>query len=482
MKAQNHIEEVIDRIHSPFKSINSEMFYISHSNEDYKIILEILNKFGPLTIEKLKEKLKEYLKGKRKVKSNITYYRFLQDLKKFDLVIEVGRQIHPKKTSAKILYNRTAKLFIPTGFGNEIWPSNLGFEVAKTLISIIDPNNINNSNKISSLIDSLSNIEFEEIEILHTTLRNILSLESELTFNDNLFLLDTKDSIQFWSLLRFLIWFISNNNYIKLILLQSFSSKNEKPNISKDSVRSIEEFKSTNDRDLTNYQILPVLSTSDKVHRKYFTNRNYKAILQLLYRKTPKTLKEIAEKHQETVLYLIKKEKDWYSSKKLDFEIKIPKAKKLDTIYRYLTDLQEGGLVIEAGRRVTPGKSYTEILYSRTAVLYYYWGNELDFYNTESWKIIGNNLINSLEQLLKCQVIKKTSLLSIISEIERERTKTLHDCLESNIDNNILLESMDSFTDEQHVLFLESLSLLSWLEDIDIEKLRLDILNCLNFE
>ncbi|MHA2105972.1 MAG: hypothetical protein ACW981_21300, partial [Candidatus Hodarchaeales archaeon] len=169
----------------------------------------------------------------------------------------------------------------------------------------------------------------------------------------------------------------------------------------------------------------------------------------------------IAKLHHQTVLKLIEKQKKWFISKGLKINIKEPKPKKIDTIYRYLNDLQEGGLIIEAGRRITPRKSYTEILYSRTAELYYYWGNELEYYNTKSWEKVTSILINSLEIFLNRKVVNTDKFRSIISDIEIERSKSLHDSLESNISNEILLESMNLFTDEQHVLFLESLSFLS---------------------
>jgi len=41
-----------------------------------------------------------------------------------------------------------------------------------------------------------------------------------------------------------------------------------------------------------------------------------------------------------------------------------------------------------------------------------------------------------------------------------------------------LLKAMDLFTDEQHVLFLETLSFLSWLKELSLEKFRSDVLNC----
>jgi Fe2+ or Zn2+ uptake regulation protein len=481
LNIQNQSEIIINKTPSAYKAINSEIFYISHSNVDYKLILEILNKFGPITIKSLKEKLKELTNGKNEIKSDTTYYRYLRNLEDAGLVIEAGRKIHPKKTSAKILYNCTSDLFISTGFGKEIWSTKLGKQVARSIISVIDPDNINNELSIQNLEKNLSKIEDEEILNLNSALDLIIpkkqTIKSEFDGFNILSSLKAKDSIQFWNLLRFLNWFLKSPNINLLKKAQSFLAKTEKKVKTNNKPRSISQFK-TDYRDLTHYQILPVLSTSDEVHRKYFANRNYKAILQLLYREAPKTLKEIAKLHHQTVLKLIEKQKKWFISKGLKINIKEPKPKKIDTIYRYLNDLQEGGLIIEAGRRITPRKSYTEILYSRTAELYYYWGNELEYYNTKSWEKVTSILINSLEIFLNRKVVNTDKFRSIISDIEIERSKSLHDSLESNISNEILLESMNLFTDEQHVLFLESLSFLSWLKRIDAEKLRSDILKC----
>ncbi len=72
------------------------------------------------------------------------------------------------------------------------------------------------------------------------------------------------------------------------------------------------------------------------------------------------------------------------------------KPRKQTSIYNYLQELIKQGLVMKAGQRVITGKTASEVLYSRRAILYYPVILSEDFWKTEESK----NVLEKCQQLL----------------------------------------------------------------------------------
>ena len=115
--------------------------------------------------------------------------------------------------------------------------------------------------------------------------------------------------------------------------------------------------------DFVTFEPHAVLVVRDEKKFAMFFDPKYEYIFYIL-REGPQTLKEITEKHKE---YTLKDKKD----------------KKEITIYRYLKDLVEVGLVVQAGKRVYKDKIATDTLYNRAALMFYpviiseeYWKRE----------------------------------------------------------------------------------------------------------
>lgn len=99
---------------------------------------------------------------------------------------------------------------------------------------------------------------------------------------------------------------------------------------------------------------------------------------------TPKTVIVIDQKKQFDLLYLSKNEKKYspilhvlrdgpLTLKELEYKYNAiaDEPKKKNTIYSYVQDLEKAGLVTKAGQRISPGHTFCEWLYDRTATLFY---------------------------------------------------------------------------------------------------------------
>ena len=99
---------------------------------------------------------------------------------------------------------------------------------------------------------------------------------------------------------------------------------------------------------------------------------------------TPKAFMVIDQKKQFDLLYHPKHEKKYspvlrvlregpLTLKELEYKYNavVDEPKKKNTIYSYVQDLEKVGLVTKCGQRITPGHTFCEWLYNRSAVLFY---------------------------------------------------------------------------------------------------------------
>lgn len=99
---------------------------------------------------------------------------------------------------------------------------------------------------------------------------------------------------------------------------------------------------------------------------------------------TPKNVMVIDQKKQFDLLFLPKNEKKYIpilhvlrdgplTLKELEYKYNAiaDAPKKKNTIYSYVQDLEKAGYVTKAGQRISPGHTFCEWLYDRTAKLFY---------------------------------------------------------------------------------------------------------------
>ncbi len=130
-----------------------------------------------------------------------------------------------------------------------------------------------------------------------------------------------------------------------------------------------------------------IIRDSEKI--EFFKEKNYFTVLTVL-RERPMTVKEITVKYNQQI-----EEK----SKIFNWTEK-EKAARLrtdKTLYRYIKDLVKTGFIAQAGQRVVFGRTITEALFARTAVLFF-----LDEEPIEWWKSkAGEKTIEKIAELLE---------------------------------------------------------------------------------
>ncbi len=100
-----------------------------------------------------------------------------------------------------------------------------------------------------------------------------------------------------------------------------------------------------------------------------------------------------------------------------DYNLQVNKPKKEMTIYRYVKLLEQGGLVVQAGRRVEMERTATEILYSRTGKIFYNVDLSKEYWETESSKRIIEMMSEVLNLYPKFKISSDDCLRDLITEI-----------------------------------------------------------------
>jgi hypothetical protein len=139
--------------------------------------------------------------------------------------------------------------------------------------------------------------------------------------------------------------------------------------------------------------------------------------------------------------------------------------KSIQTIYRYLKELAEYKLVIEVGKKVELDKKGSEILYNRSARLYYTFEDEICEWDKKEEKLIylllknllGNNKmeLKGLEDKLKSlnsSRVKSFKQLSMMFQNEKVLDK-----------NEEIQESMNHLDWEDTSVLINEVAFFAWL-------------------
>ena len=159
-------------------------------------------------------------------------------------------------------------------------------------------------------------------------------------------------------------------------------------------------------QDFITYEEKAIELIGDKEAWVIMEDPRYELILVAL-RKGPMTVKDLEIEYNKLVLKNI----ETLSLQPKDKKELIEKTKrKGKTLYKYLTLLENTGLIVQAGKRIKMGQTATETLYGRTAKL---------FYQSETPKLHDHN-----------KAVKKIiPILSKIISLENGGKEVSEDCL-----------------------------------------------------
>ncbi len=179
---------------------------------------------------------------------------------------------------------------------------------------------------------------------------------------------------------------------------------------------------------------------------KIFYDESYGPIFWVL-RAGPMTVKDIERKYNKVV-----------KSKGLERGVDKKDLEKLErsdkSIYRYIKELTKAGLVAPVGQRVVVGKTATEILYSRTARIFY-----LKNLEDDNWrcKICMKHLSIASEMLSLSRGIKPPKpekLAEIMAKIESDSETEIFRVFEEKKEEVQEIFSDISFADSDRVLYI----------------------------
>ena len=152
----------------------------------------------------------------------------------------------------------------------------------------------------------------------------------------------------------------------------------------------------------------------------------YSPIINTL-RKRPMTIKELTEKYNEIV-------------KERALKIGIPKAefermkRSEKSIYRYVKDLIEAGLVAVAGRRIVVDRTASENLYGRTAKVFLIKKEGEDYWDKEEAQAFLLKIARMLSLVLEKPVPTNKCLAEVLNELENNRLREVYQGLEDKYD------------------------------------------------
>jgi len=166
-------------------------------------------------------------------------------------------------------------------------------------------------------------------------------------------------------------------------------------------------------------------------------------------RDKPLTVKEILEKYKQYVT--ISAEKMGLSGKKKDEKIaELERSEK--TIYRYLKDLENAGLIAKAGQRVVIGKTATENLFARTARIFLLEDVKKGWWEAEDSKTILDRVTRVIGIDKGTDPPDAECLASLMNEIEDVKSGEIFRLLDEHYEeiSKIILEG--SFKENDKLL------------------------------
>ncbi|MFX0125953.1 MAG: hypothetical protein ACFFAE_20195 [Candidatus Hodarchaeota archaeon] len=461
MTDQKREQDYISKKCVPLKYIDEEKWYRFVTNTTYKPILDVffnIKKNGPIPID-IDVLSRQY------DKSTSTVYRYIKDLLDAGLLIEAGRRVFPKKPSSKILYDLSASLFIPIHPLPAFWSSDHGTNVIKT-VGFMLRRYFGGLPIIPQLSEAYAKFEQDSYNLVHELMLDLVRRE-QMDNNAAIILNEIRNlpkAPYFFATLAKILWFIQQHDYDEVVAkfgsfygnkvqIQDLFTVNEL-NTSIGTRNLV-----TGDQDVITYIPDLIQLVDEETWNRYIKNFNHRATRILLT--TPKTLAEIHEEHQQAVSDLIDNDKHYKHLTKEKIEKIKGKIKEKKTIYQYLTDLKKDGLIVEAGRRITAGRSVTEILYAKKGFYMRKGDTDKKLQENEDWKKLVNVIGLAVQHHLQKKGFDREKLLEILSDYELSKEEHFNE-IYGRIKIDSAVEIISAFDDKLSEIFIDTLVQLEW--------------------
>ncbi|MFX0061698.1 MAG: hypothetical protein ACFFC7_05875 [Candidatus Hermodarchaeota archaeon] len=467
------IEDIIYYDLPLLKVINENVWKNYFLDEKYGPILKVLMN-PPVTVNEIHRQCVSVLE---KGKSITSIYLYLKDLIRAQLVKEVGHRVHVDKTFSKRLYSLSAEFILFNNADETVWESDRGTVLSRIIGLIISRHFNDRMPEIPKLTTLLLEIEKKFTSFRETSFKSILELSNqtyadknqsiEKNFRKIVTQLNFKDFYTFINNLGIFLGLLRDPFFLNMkeTLFSSFTQE-KIDQISKESPSKEEK------QDLITFKPEIIKPLDARTWRKTFAKDiNRRAILRILT-PGPTSINEIYARHHKTVLAIIEQ----YSIEKLLG--KPPKPKSKNTIYKYLQELIDMGLVTEAGRRPIPHQSATQKLYSRTAEVFYPIDHRREYWDSENAKKVSHAIGLVMCYILKQKSFDSEELHKIFAKFNTDRNKSMEEALKDATITELkkffpLRDGQESGT------FLYTLGLVEWLiKRENVETFRSEIIGC----
>ncbi|MHA1984060.1 MAG: hypothetical protein ACW967_06875 [Candidatus Hodarchaeales archaeon] len=435
---------------------------------------------------------------KEKKKSDTTIYRYIKELIKEGIIAEYGRRLRSDNVASKKIYGLAAKLFIPANEYIGVWKSDRAIEVAKRAGKFIEHNfgdKSPNARKFSNLLTNFEskNEELERsfLDILFDkeNILNSLNDKNRKIFSDgleNIFDFSREEIIVYFNLIRWSFWYLEGDNPKTFV-------KSLKDFVAEQQIDT-EQNSESDEENISRTQGSETDMISYKQPNVYFGNwdqlklshdsLDHAAIMDLLKENVPMTVKEIHSKHSDAIKKRISRVQDKCSriGEECPEEYqKEPQEKVENTIYRYVKDLIDGNLVVEAGRRIDPDSPTTSILYSAIAKQFIFFEDTDEYWNSENWEKVIFTLSISLALFLGKTNINTSKFHEIITEIEKQKFNSFSESLQKTESNNIIGQFLKGLHYTELNACLKVIGLVEWLLNTNnMNEIKAGILSCFN--
>lgn len=469
-KKEKTKKQVITKPKNSIKVLNLTEWKDSCCDETFLRMKNIL-RLDYLTLDEITDKYSQMYKNKSKPSIN----RYLKDLEDKGLVQMGGREIKEDQKASEKLYTISSYIQYVDNQFTKAWHDDKtrGIELAKK-VSYPLQEKFGNGFNVEKMYDLLLNYEDTKLEKSQELLQDIVNKfdnendETALKILQNLNNLQNNEVLVFYSNLRFISWFLFDNNldeFLKKlnestaeekIVIEQGSKKHKSSKdllIEKDSdyTYMLNDFKRdplyfthfTNWLIMTDIRldsVLKILQANDhplalpEIYKKFTTAFNHLKSDFLCYETNSKEVEKLQAKFDD---YIAKTKEDQVP---IDLESKDAELLSESTIYRLIQDLKNAGLVVEAGLRVKENSPKDQLLYTSVAKTIIYFEASDEFWlEEETWKKASSLIQQVLEIAFDKKILDSDKFHDIFTSIQKNRldffTKSLLNVNRSDIVN-----------------------------------------------
>ena len=155
-------QKVITRSQQAVKVITDKEITDKLYDKNFGPIIVVLRE-GPMTIKDL---VKAYNDIAKEPKSEMTIYRYVKELSKSDIVVEVGKIITMGQSATETLYGRSAKIFWNLADKGDYWTQKKNahtLEALRKLLALYKKNTSISVENLSKLLGKMSNKASHEL-------------------------------------------------------------------------------------------------------------------------------------------------------------------------------------------------------------------------------------------------------------------------------------------------------------------------------